>query len=68
MGNNIEEPLERACLYGHEGAVVTIKMDGARLLTGIRAIYTDVISGGRLAVDDLFRQKGENLAELVHET
>ena len=65
MDDRFEELIKRAHQYADEGAVVTVKIDGERILAGFPTIYTVVISGGKLSRDDFYRSDGEDLAQLV---
>ncbi len=65
MDDRIEALMKRAYQYAGEGAAVTVKIDGERILAGIPTIYTVVISGGKLRSDDFYRCDGQDIAELV---
>lgn len=65
MDERFEALITRAHQYANEGAVVTVKIDGERILAGIPTIYTVVISGGKLSRDDFHRCDGQGIAELV---
>lgn len=65
MDDRIEALLRRAQQYANEGAVLMVKIDGERVLAGIPAIYSVVVSGGRLSKDDFYRRDGRDIAELV---
>ncbi|WNL45650.1 hypothetical protein RKE25_19905 [Dyella sp. BiH032] len=57
--------IRRVHQCAEDGAVVTVKIDGERMLAGVPAVYTVVISGGRLSRDDFYRRDGRDIAELV---
>jgi uncharacterized Zn finger protein len=65
MDERMETLIKRARQYAEEGAVVTVKIDGERILAGIPTIYTVVISGGKLSREDFYRCDGEDIADLV---
>lgn len=48
-----------------EGAVVVVKIDGARCLSGNHDIYTVVLSGGGLGADSFFRMDGDDIDFLL---
>lgn len=48
-----------------EGAVVVLKVDGDRWLSGNSEIYTVVLSGGSLDADSFFRMDGNDINSLL---
>lgn len=65
MDDRFAELMTRIHHYANDGAMVLVKIDGQRVLAGNPAIYTVVVSGGKLAKHDFYHRDGVDLVELV---
>jgi hypothetical protein len=65
MGGKFFEQFPKLREVAQDGAVFVIKIDGGRILSGEPSIYTVVISGGSLAVENFHRRDGSDLEELI---